>query len=478
MIDSTTPLQAAAPAEIRAERRRLVESVGAHRRLLAERRPFELADRRRLNREAGERARAQARHGKALQRVHEKQARSERSLTGRLNGLDDKRAGQERRALAVLRRESIERSLHGTRLTASEVNGIGSGLVRDLAAQGIRTAADFNRVSWGKAPNGRGGEVLYIHRTQGRKVHINGIGEHRGRPLTEWRRSAVARAEARAPKELPPDERHRIEEIIENERVRLQAELAEAPKAAGTARAEAEQLHAERLAALTDAQREAGEEAARRRAEFDETAERLIALRAELAAHVDLYGDLGFRDRRARSRALRPVPDVPPAIPAPRSPEPKPGTGSDADADVKVWEGGEEREGAETSEFPSTPGIRASLGWLVPVVFFGVTAVLGAGETDGTPLWCAVATRLVSLAVTVELLRLWIPRRNWRTADAMPGGTGFLAAGAFLGLVAASMFTDPLYAADSAPWALAVVATLLVVAGAVRRTGAGPGASG
>ncbi|WP_030692236.1 hypothetical protein [Streptomyces globisporus] len=476
MIDSTTPPQTTDPAEIRAERRRLVESVGAHRRLLAERRPFELADRRRLNREARERARAQARHGKALQRVHEKQARSERSLTGRLNGLDDKRVGQERRALAVLRRESIERSLHGTRLTASEVNGIGSGLVRDLAAQGVRTAADFERVSWGKAPNGRGGEVLYIHRTRGRKVHINGIGEHRGRPLTEWRRSAVARAEARAPMELPPDERHRIEEIIENERVRLKAELAEVPEAAGAARAEAEQLHAERLAALTGAQREAGEEAARRRAEFDELAERLIALRAELAAHVDLYGDLGFRDRRARSRALRPVPDVPPAIPVPRSPEPKPDTGSDAE--VKVREGGEGREGAETSGFPPTSGIRASLGWLVPVVFFGMTAVLGAGETDATPLWCAVATRLVSLAVAVELLRLWIPRRNWRTADAMPGGTGFLASGAFLGLVAASMFTDPLYAADSAPWALAVVATLLVVAGAVRRTGAGPGTSG
>ncbi|MFI1719101.1 hypothetical protein ACIGW4_07830 [Streptomyces sp. NPDC053513] len=479
MIDSTTPLQAADPAAIRAERRRLVESVAAHRRLLTERRPFELADRRRLDREAAERARARARHGKALQRVHEKQTRGERSLTGRLNGLDDKRASQEHRALAVLRREAIERSLRGTRLTASEVNGIGSGLVRDLAAQGIRTAADFKRVSWGKAPNGRGGEVLYIHRTQGRKVHVNGIGEHRGRPLVEWRRSAVARAEARAPKELPPDERHRIGEIIENERVRLTAELAELPKVAGAARAEAEQLHAERLATLTGAQREAGEEAARRRAGFDETAERLIGLRAELAAHVELYGDLGFRDRRARSRALRPVPDVPPAIPAPRSPEqsseagpePEPKWGPEPESGPKA---GVDAEAAEPS---SASGVRASLGWLVPVVFFGVTAVFGAGETDATPLWCAVATRLVSLAVTVELLRLWIPRRNWRTADAMPGGTGFLASGAFLGLAAAGMFTDPLYAADSAPWALAVVAALLVVAGAVRRRGAGPGTS-
>ncbi|CAM5269291.1 hypothetical protein [Streptomyces tanashiensis] len=471
MIDSTTPLQATDPAETRAERRRLVESVGAHRRLLAARRPFELADRRRLNREAGERTRAQARHGKALQRVHEKRTRKERSLAAQLDGLDGKRAGQERRALAVLRRESIERSLGGTRLTASEVNGIGSGLVRDLAAQGIGTAADFKRVSWGKAPNGRGGDVLYIHRTQGRKVHINGIGEHRGRPLMEWRRAAVARAEARAPQELPPDERHRIEEIIQNERVRLQAELAEVPKTAGAARAEAEQLHAERLADLTRAEREAGEAAARRRAEFDEMAERLLALRAELAAHVERYGDLGFRERRARSRALRPVPAAPPVIPSPRAPEAKP-VREDAESVEAPQASGDRAGPAESFAVPHVSGIRAGLGWLAPVALFGTTALLGAGETDATPLWFVVAGRLVALATAVELLRLWIPRRRWRTADGMPPGTGFLASGVFLGLVAAGMFTDPRYADEGVPWALAVVSALLVVAGAARRAGA------
>lgn len=318
MIDSTTSLQAPERGEIRAERRRIVESIRAHRRLLTARRPFELADRRRLQREAGERDRADARRGKALHRIHEKRTRRERSLTNKLNGLDGKRAGRERQALAVLRRESIERSLRSTRLTASQVNGIGSGLVRDLAAQGITTAADFRRVGWGKAPNGRGGDVLYIYRTQGRKVHINGIGEHRGRPLMEWRRAAVARAEARAPQELPADERHRIEEIIENERIRLQGELDELPGTAEAARAEVDGAHAEKRAELTRVEREKQEEADRRRAGFDTMGERLLALQAELAAHVDRYGDLGMRDRRARSRAMRAAPAVPraPAAPA------------------------------------------------------------------------------------------------------------------------------------------------------------------
>ncbi|MFG2899156.1 hypothetical protein ACGFZH_19020 [Streptomyces zaomyceticus] len=493
MIDSTTSLQAPERAEIRAERRRIVESIRAHRRLLTARRPFELADRRRLQREARERDRADARRGKALHRIHEKRTGRERSLTSKLNGLDGKRAGRERQALAILRRESIERSLRGTRLTASQVNGIGSGLVRDLAAQGITTAADFRRVSWGKAPNGRGGDVLYIHRTQGRKVHINGIGEHRGRPLMEWRRAAVARAEARAPHELPADERHRIEEIIENERIRLQGELDGLPGTADAARAEVEQAHAEKRAELSGAEREKQEEADRRRAEFDTMGERLLALQAELAAHVDRYGDLGMRDRRARSRAMRAAPAVPPAPPAPVVvPAPRSGApGSAAPRSPEYRESGEDVSGvpggdggpggAGAVDGPGVlaeSGVRASAGWLVPVVLFALTAVLGAGETDASPLWFAVTARLISLAVVVDLLRLWIPRRNWRTAGPMPAGTGLVAWGAFLGLAGASMFADPAYASGGAPWALAIVSALLVLGGARRRAGDGkPGAA-
>ncbi|MFF9344758.1 hypothetical protein ACF1CG_34000 [Streptomyces sp. NPDC014773] len=460
MTDRTAFAQEATPSETRADRRRLVESVRAHRRLLAERGPFEVADRRRLNREARERDRVEARHGKELQRVHEKRVKRERSLTSSLNGLDGKRESQERNALAVLRRESVEQALRSTRLDAGQVNGIGNGLVRDLAAQGIRTAADFRRVSWGKAPNGKGGEVLYIHRTQGRKVHINGIGEHRGRPLAEWQRQALARAQARAPQELPADQRHRIAEIIEEERVRLQAELAEAPRAAEAARAEAARRYEEEAERLAAAEREAAEEAVRRRAGFDTMAEELLALQAELAAHVDRFGDLGLRDRRARSRALRPLPAVP-VIPAPRTPEPSPRPAVDL------------AKQAGAPGVPGAPGVRPGLGWLVPMVFFGLTAVLGPGDDAAAPLWLSISARLASLAVLAELLRLWIPRRRWRTAGPLPAGTGQLAGAVFLALFSASMFADPEHAAGGAPWALAVVSVLLLLAGTTRRAGSG-----
>ncbi|MFF4841081.1 hypothetical protein [Streptomyces collinus] len=247
MTDSTTSTQsgtapfppgsAPSPSEVRAERRRLIESIRALRRLLGKRRAFELADQRRLNGEARDRYRSETAHDKSLRRIDARRSRQESALIRRLDGLDGKRESQEKRALAVLRRESIERALGSTYLTAAQVNGIGDGLVRDLAAQGIRTAADFKRVSWGKAANGKGGEVLHIHRTRGGKVHINGIGEHRGRPLLAWRDAAVDRAEARAPHQLAPDEQHRVAEIIDAERTRLQAQLTEAPKVAEAARA-------------------------------------------------------------------------------------------------------------------------------------------------------------------------------------------------------------------------------------------------
>ncbi|MEU6421623.1 hypothetical protein [Streptomyces spiralis] len=501
MIDSTTtrrdesapvpPATTLSPAEVRAERRRVIESIRALRRLLDRRRAFELADRRRLNREARDRDRAEAAHGKALQRIHERQVRQETSLSRQLDGLDGKRESQEKRALAVLRRESIERMLGSTYLTASQVNGIGAGLIRDLAAQGIRTAADFDRVSWGKAQSGKGGEVLYIHRTKGGKVHINGIGEHRGRPLLAWRQSAAARAEARAPRELPPDERHRIAEIIEAERKRLQQELAQAPRTAEAARAEAVQAHAEALDGLADDHREAADRAAQRRAEFDAMAEQLLALQAQLSAHMDQYGDAGRRVRRAQTRALRPLPDAPslPAVPSPRGPsdserctsaatrpevsltQADPTKVSPTKVSLAKVSGPKTAYGARPEP---VPGVRAGLGWLVPIVFFTMTAIAGVGEQDATaPLWFRIGTRLVAAAILADLLRLWIPRRRWRTAAPMPPGTGPLTTGTLLALAASGMFPDPELSTNGAPWAVSVVSVFFLVGGALLRTGTG-----
>ncbi|GGX06554.1 hypothetical protein GCM10010297_30140 [Streptomyces malachitofuscus] len=471
MTDSTTPRRdgsapvppsaAPSPSDVRAERRRLVESIGALRRLLSKRRAFEVADQRRLQHEARQRKRVETAHGEKLRRIEEERAVQEASLNHRIGALDGERERREGQALSVLRRQSVERALGSTYLNAREVNGIGEGLVRSLSAQGIRTAADFHDVSWGKAPNGKGGDVLYIHRTKGGRVHINGIGEHRGRPLLEWRRAVLARAEARAPHKLPPDERHRITEIIEAERVRLRQELAEVPRTAETARQEAVRLHTEALGLLDGAASEAGRLAAERRAEFDAMAEQLRDLQDRLSAHIEAYGDVGRRVRRAQKRALRPVAEVPPNLPGIPSPR-TPGDAAPAVGLAKVTD----RNGHRP-----VMGVRASPGWLVPVLYFGLTAVVGVGEMGNNTAhpYTMIASRLVALAAVAELLRLWLPRIRTRSAGPMPDGTGWQTSGVFLALTATGMFEDETSDVFGAACVVSVLAAVLFLAGTVSR---------
>ncbi|MCF1596140.1 hypothetical protein [Streptomyces muensis] len=458
MTDPTTRLRDGitlaprSPAEIRAERRRIIESIRALRRLLDKRRTFEVADRRRLNREAGDRGRAEAAHAEEVRRIEEKQARQERSLTQGLDSLDGRREQQETQALAVLRREFVERRLRNTPLTVSELNGFGTGLIRDLAAQGISTAADFTGVTWGRAPNGKGGNVLYIHRADGHRIHVNGIGQHRSGPLMEWRQAALARAEARAPRTLPPDERHRISEIIKAERTRLRKELSKASLTAENAHIQATRRHTEALELLAASEQEAARLAAERRAEFDAMAEQLLALQSELSAHMDRHGDVGRSIRRAQRRALRPVSALP-AIPTPR-----------AQADLT-------RKSDSTPAPSPAPApaatARASLAWLLPILYFGFTTVVGVGELAGNtaPLGLVITSRLFALATTAELLRLWIPRRRRQTQDSMPSGTGWQATGMFLALAAAGMFADEKSDVFGAACVVSVLAALLLLAG-------------
>jgi hypothetical protein len=111
------------------------------------------------------------------------------------------------------------------------------------------------------------------------------------------------------------------------------------------------------------------------------------------------------------------------------------------------------------------------------MVFLGLTAILGVGEPDATaPLWFRIGTRLVALATTVELLRLWVPRRRWRTAGPMPSGTGPLSTGAFFALLAASMFADT-EPDGGAAWAASVVSLVLLVFGAGLRMNKRKGAT-
>ena len=457
-----TAFAVADPAQVRAERRRLVHSVAAHRRLLAGRPSFERSDLRRRNREARERKWAQQKYDTAVRRADDKCRRAEQTCARRLSALDGSQGGREREALAALRRQFVERRLNDTRLSPQEVNGLGEGLVRDLAASGIRTAADFTRISYAKAPNGRGGTVVWIHRTRGGKVHINGIGEHRARTLVEWRSAALARAESRAPQKLPPDELMRIHQIIADERAHLQREKDEALRAAEASRVGAGQLHAETTARLGAAEQEAWTAAALRRADFDEMAERLLALQAELRLHMDRHDTTppGFRLRRAQARVLRPVPPVQrlpesPFVPPPRAP-------------ASGGTGGRGARPAAAGPADFVPGRAPSLLWLVPIVFSGMTALWGAGDADAAaPLWLRACVRLGSLAMSGYLACLWVSRRRSHRAGPMPAGSRRLTASWLMAVISSDVFLEP--DGTGAGVAAAVIAFALALGSVVAR---------
>ncbi|MCX5040595.1 ATP synthase subunit B family protein [Streptomyces coelicoflavus] len=262
---------------------------------------------------------------------------------------------------------------------------------------------------------------------------------------------------------MPPDERHRIAEIIDAERVRLRKELAEAPRAADKARKEATQLQTEALSRLTTAEEEASRLAAVRRAEFDAMAEKLLDLQAQLSAHMDTYGDIGRRLRRAQRRALRLIPQAPPL-----SGIPSRGTAGDAPVQVSLT-----KVTDRTSVAHPAPGTRAHPAWLVPILYFTLTTVVGVGELgDNTAsLSLMITSRLVAFAATAELLRLWVPRIRWRTASPMPSGTGWQTSGVFLGLTAAGMFADEHSDVFRAACVVSVLAGLCLLAGTGLRIG-------
>lgn len=259
----------------------------------------------------------------------------------------------------------------------------------------------------------------------------------------------------------------RTDGLPEAERERLEKELAEGRHVAELDRARALREHALALAGLATAETAAALLAGRRFTELESAERTLLDLQSQLSAHRAAYGDCGRRLRRAEARALRPPPAAParPVLPGPRDGH----TGA-------AGPGGTDRDtakfgGTVVNVPPAIPPARASVWWLLPVCFFGLTAVLGVdGAEAGAPLWVRVATRLVSLALAARLVRLWLPRRLWRTASPMPGGTGHLCWATLLALLATSMFVGP-SGNTGAGWAAVAGAVALLVRGAVRRRG-------
>ncbi|MEU2749752.1 hypothetical protein ABZ613_26405 [Streptomyces collinus] len=404
-------------AALRAERRRLREAIRAKRSLLRGRSAFEKADERRRLKASVSRDKANRAYQAALTAAERDKQQRQQKVATELRALDDDQQNSEARELRLLRQQFIDNALRRAHLSIKELNGLGAGLIRDLATRGIRTAADFTGVSRGAAPNGKGGDVMWIHMASGHRVHINGIGEHRAKVLVEWRQSYVRRAEERAPKRITLADRQRIEEAAKQRQAELEGRKASAEAVANEARTEAKRVLDAALARLAEADRAAGRAAAAQRTQYDVVAEELARLEEQLAAFNAAHGGLGFR-RRSRDRPIRAAAPTPTRVQGPSTREPLPRVRLNFYPPAPVAP--EQPEPFPTRVSTRRPG----LWWLIPVVWYLGSALTGTPVLIGAPPWVAVLLGLGHLAVSAYILGHWIRRRrqwkNQKAATRMP----------------------------------------------------------
>ncbi|MBT2392315.1 hypothetical protein J7E87_23555 [Streptomyces sp. ISL-1] len=385
---------------LRAERRRLREGIRAKRSLLKGRSAFEKVDARRKFKDAVARDRANRAHQDALARADRDKQQKQQSVAAQLRAFDSDQQNSEARELQLLRRQFVDAALRRAHLSVKDLNGLGAGLINDLAARGIRTAADFTGISRGPAPNGKGGVVIWIHTSGGRKVHVNGIGEHRAKALVEWRKSYVARAEERGPKRIGLADRRRIEELAKQRRAELKAEETAAEAAANETRSEARATLDETLARLAKAARDADREAAAKRAQYDFLAKELARLEAELEPLDAAYGGFRFR-RRTHNRTARTEPSSATTVLRQRPSFTPP-------APVSL-----EKKSPETG--PQATVKRPGLLWLIPIVFYFGSALTGTPVLVEAPMWAVAFLRVGHLVAASYLFGHWIRRRRqWK----------------------------------------------------------------
>ncbi|WP_067669615.1 hypothetical protein [Nocardia miyunensis] len=186
------------------------------------------------------------------------------------------------KALAAERTMFVWHQLKRFPISAADIPGIGPRLTNELAAQGIRTAADFTGISL-SAPGGAYNSVTAYLQTAVGSVYVKGIGEVKATALDNWRATHAARIQARFTR-TEPSNADAIRSDHEREMSRLALRQQTTENEVGPKRDRAKQQYEAQSAQLASEAASATAFAANKRQEF---AQRLLALQhapAELAA--------------------------------------------------------------------------------------------------------------------------------------------------------------------------------------------------
>ncbi|MFD9812133.1 hypothetical protein [Streptomyces sp. NPDC059080] len=288
----------AALAELANELAQLDDPVKAVEKLRKDRAKFDGAEAKR----AADYPRAQdkltARYHTELKEVEKRKVRKQRDIDKKIDGLSE----ELRRALAKAltdKQSAYVRDQLGRRVIAqSPPHGIGPKLAARLAANGIRTAADFT--GYQPVQNTQynsTGAVLVLR--SGRVVDVYGIGEAKAVALDSWRRGLVAAAEARQPRALDVSERQSIEQGVASRRVQLTAQRKAVESETDASRAKARKQMEDDQKRLTRENTLAGDQARQQRQEFSR---RAVALQQNSAFHGTLSASV--EAARLRQRGL------------------------------------------------------------------------------------------------------------------------------------------------------------------------------
>jgi hypothetical protein len=126
----------------------------------------------------------------------------------KIESLDKQRQREFGLRLTVVQRNFVQNYLSSAKLDSSRITGIGSQLIANLQAVGIRSAGDFTGVSYAQ-----GGRYVtaYFQRTHGGRVHVQGIGQVKADAIEQWRRLQVSGAHFHQPATLASDDVRAIE---------------------------------------------------------------------------------------------------------------------------------------------------------------------------------------------------------------------------------------------------------------------------
>lgn len=292
-----TQLLRAHLSRLREKRRAALGPVRAAEQLQLQRQEFDASEADRKRRLTAAQKELESAHQKALKKAGKKKVQDQQAIDRSLASLAGQRRSALDRAFASVRKEFIDGELRKARLHERELTGIGRSLIQALAAQGVRTAADFTGITLVNAGGRYNNVTGLINTSDGRRLDIKGIGENRARTLDAWRVRQYALVSARAPSSLPAARRQSIEADFARREADLTRRRLETETTARTAREDAENKLRSGLARLTGEDQLAARSASQQRQLFAQQATQLGDPHGRLA---DVDAEIAAARRSAR----------------------------------------------------------------------------------------------------------------------------------------------------------------------------------